>query len=167
MPAYDEMRVRNEAFVAAHDPTSLPDAPRLGALVVSCIDFRVDPAHYARLGLGEAFVLRVLGGRVTEDVEAQVVATDALARLHGEALAEVVVVHHTDCGTAAFAERSLAESVAPRVGMAVEALQAIAVDDPRRTVAEDVARLTDHPALDAEVKGFVYDLANGRLSPVP
>ncbi|NND84177.1 MAG: carbonic anhydrase [Acidimicrobiia bacterium] len=166
MPASEGFLARNEEFVASHEPASLPPMPRLGAVIVSCIDWRVDPAHFAGLELGEAFVLRVLGGRVTETVAAQIVAADGLSRLHGDPLEEIVVIHHTGCGTAAFADRDLAERVADGVGLSADDLQAIAVDDPRRTVAHDVALLAGRTDLDAAVSGLIYDLDDGRLTRV-
>ena len=42
--------------------------PRLGLFVVTCLDPRVDPAHFLGLSLGDAVVVRNVGGRVTPEV---------------------------------------------------------------------------------------------------
>ena len=39
--------------------------PRLGLFVITCLDPRVDPAHFLGLALGDAIVVRNFGGRVT------------------------------------------------------------------------------------------------------
>lgn len=166
MRASDEMAARNSKFAELFDRAKVSDDPLLHAMVVTCMDFRVSPAHFAGIWLGDAFVLRVLGGRLTDEVIGQVVAADALSVLHGSGLEEVIVVHHSGCGTAAFVDEALTDDLATRMGTTSEALRSIAVDDPYRTVAEDVARLAAHPGLDVEVTGFVYDLDSGRLIPV-
>jgi carbonic anhydrase len=167
MRASDEMAARNSKFAELFDRATVSDDPLLHALVVTCMDFRVSPAHFAGIWLGDAFVLRVIGGRLTDEVMGQIVGADALSELHGSGLEEVIIVHHTGCGTAAFArDGDLAAGVAARMGTTAEVLRDIAVDDPFRTVAEDVAKLRAHPGLDVEVTGFVYDLDDGRLTPV-
>lgn len=168
MRASDEMAVRNSEFAELFDRDTVSDVPLLHALVVTCMDFRVSPAHFAGISLGDAFVLRVIGGRLTEEVMGQIVGADALSERHGNGLEEVVIVHHTGCATASFADGGdLVAALAARMGTTSEVLHEIAVDDPFRTVAEDVAKLRAHPGLDVVVTGFVYDLDDGRLTPVP
>ncbi len=165
MSASDELRRRNDAYAASFHRTTVPDTPTLRAVVVTCLDFRVDPAHFAALRPGEAFVLRVLGGRVTDAVADQVAAVLALMAESGRPLTEVVVVHHTECATSRFLDPAVAEAVGERARVAVAPLAAIAVDDPHRTVRADVEALGAR-ALGAMVTGFVYDLGNGTLTPV-
>lgn len=43
----------------------IPFLPRQRAFVITCIDPRVDPSVFFQLGMGEAIVLRNVGGRVT------------------------------------------------------------------------------------------------------
>src|SRR5437016_8035561 len=44
-------------------PIYVPLMPR--AMIIGCVDQRVDPAHVLGLGLGEAIVIRNIGGRIT------------------------------------------------------------------------------------------------------
>ncbi len=70
---------------------------RLSMLVLTCLDARVDPAHLFGLELGDAVVMRNIGGRVTDEIIEQIAILRALAvALGGEASLEVAIVHHTD-----------------------------------------------------------------------
>ena len=42
--------------------------PTLRLFVITCLDPRVDPAHFVGLRLSDAIVVRNVGGRVTEQV---------------------------------------------------------------------------------------------------
>lgn len=165
MSASDELQRRNAAYAASFDRTAVPDSPALRAVVITCLDFRVDPAHFAGLRPGEAFVLRVLGGRVTDAVADQVATVLALMAEAGRPLAEVVVVHHTECATSRFLDPAVAEAVGERAEVAVAPLAALAVDDPRRTVRADLEAL-GRRGMGSKVTGYVYDLEDGTLVPV-
>ncbi|MGA8717809.1 MAG: hypothetical protein WB557_07385 [Solirubrobacteraceae bacterium] len=57
----------NRAFAAAgghHGAVVFPDLRLFG---ITCLDPRVDPAHFLGLGLGNAMVVRNVGGRVTPE----------------------------------------------------------------------------------------------------
>lgn len=71
---------------------------RLGALIVACVDPRVDPANIFELKRGEAAVLRVPGGRITPATLQSLVVLSAVAAADQHGRAEVIVMHHTDCG---------------------------------------------------------------------
>src|SRR5690349_15491110 len=58
---------RNERFARTYTPAALT-LPAVPALVVTCLDHRVDPAAVLGLELGDAPVIRNTGGRVTEAV---------------------------------------------------------------------------------------------------
>ena len=89
---------RNLEFSASFDQGDLAILPRLSTLVLTCLDSRVDPAHFFGLQLGDAVVMRNIGGRVTDGVIEQIAILRALAGLVGGGALEVAIVHHTDCG---------------------------------------------------------------------
>jgi carbonic anhydrase-like protein len=64
----DELVRRNTAFAAGGALAGLPFPTRHTLRVLGCIDSRVDPAHVLGLALGEALVMRNIGGRVTPAV---------------------------------------------------------------------------------------------------
>ncbi len=164
---------RNEQFARTYTPMTLglPDAQ---AVVVTCLDHRVDPAIVLGLRLGDAPVIRNAGGRVTEAVIDDITYLAFLAeQLFGGQIAagqlfEVAVVHHTQCGTGFLADPGFRQQAAAATGLAAAALEASAVADPDATVRADVARLLAAPLLSPKVSvsGHVYDIATGRVTTV-
>ncbi len=64
-----ELLDRNHSFATSFALGDLPIHPRMSITVLTCLDARVDPAHFLGLDLGDALVLRNAGGRVSPDVE--------------------------------------------------------------------------------------------------
>ena len=97
---------RNRDFAAANGHEGAVVFPDLGLFVVTCLDPRVDPAHFLGLGLGDAVVVRNVGGRVTPEVINDVAFIGQIAQsvLPDGPLFEVAVIHHTQCGSAALAD---------------------------------------------------------------
>src|SRR5690242_20939380 len=94
---------RNEQFARDYTAPAL-GLPAAQLIVVSCLDHRVDPAIVLGLRLGDAPVIRNAGGRVTPAVIEDIAFLAFLAgQLFGDQLAdalfEVAVIHHTQCGT--------------------------------------------------------------------
>lgn len=52
---------RNEAFARQFGHAELGALPRIPAIIVTCIDGRVDPTHYFGLEVGDAIVIRISG----------------------------------------------------------------------------------------------------------
>src|SRR5262249_49973871 len=59
---------RNRVFAAEGGQQGAVVFPKLGLFVIACLDPRVDPAHFLGLSLGDAVVVRNVGGRVTPEV---------------------------------------------------------------------------------------------------
>src|SRR3954447_25312717 len=103
---------RNATIAATDDRTKAPAIPFIPnelAFVVSCLDPRTDPADFLGLELGDAIVLRCLGGRVTPAVLEQIAYISYLLEHKTPAgpYFELAVVHHTDCGTGFLADEEL------------------------------------------------------------
>ena len=64
----DTALARNRAFAAARGHKDAVVFPTLRLFVITCLDPRVDPAHFLGLELSEAIVVRNVGGRVTPEV---------------------------------------------------------------------------------------------------
>ncbi len=67
----DHMLKRNKDFAARQSAAgtlmpSLPRAlPKVKAIIIGCADMRVDPADILGIKLGDAVVIRNIGGRIT------------------------------------------------------------------------------------------------------
>jgi carbonic anhydrase len=138
--------------------------------VITCIDPRVDPAHFLGLGLSDALVVRNVGGRVTPEVINDVAFISQIAEtaLPDGSLFEVAVIHHTQCGAGALADDTFRRTYAERIGAAESALREHAVLDPAATVTRDVERLHSARAISPRVtvSGHVYDVVTGLVETV-
>ncbi len=158
----------NLEFANSFNQGDLTLLPRLSILVLTCLDARVDPAHLFGLELGDAVVMRNIGGRVTDEVIEQIAILRGLAVAAGGAGFEVAVVHHTDCGASRFANPQVRQKMAQVAGTAEAAIERLAITDPKISVAEDLDRLRAAPTLPDElvVGGYVYDVTDGRVREV-
>jgi carbonic anhydrase len=161
---------RNRAFAAAGGHHGAVVFPNLRLFVITCVDPRVDPAHFLGLGLSDAMVVRNVGGRVTPEVINDVAFIGQLAEslLPDGRLFEVAVIHHTQCGTGALADDIFRRRYAQRIGAEESTLREHAVLDPAATVTRDVERLRSAPAISPRVtvSGHVYDVVTGLVGMV-
>jgi carbonic anhydrase len=154
----DELLQRNARFAAggAHAGLSFPTNETLR--VVGCVDSRVDPSDVLGLTLGEAVVMRNIGGRITP---AALRSWALLGRLSpGKPPAgALVILHHTDCGIRRLADYP--DQLAEYFEIPVADLDSKAVSDPYAAVRIDVeiARQAFPPSL--PVSGLVYDVNTG------
>ena len=161
---------RNRVFAAEGGQQGAVVFPRLRLFVITCLDPRVDPAHFLGLSLGDAIVVRNVGGRVTPEVINDVAFIGQLAEnvlLEGP-LFEVAVIHHTQCGTGALADGTFRRRYAERIGAPESSLRENAVLDPTATVTRDVERLRSARGISdrVAVSGHVYDVVTGLVETV-
>ncbi len=138
--------------------------------MITCLDPRVDPAHVLGLELGDAVVVRNVGGRVTPEVIEDVAFISQIAEtvFPDGPLFEVAVIHHTQCGSAALADDGFRHRYAERTGAAESVLRERAVLEPAASVEADVARLRAATSIPARVRvtGHVYDVTTGLVESV-
>ncbi len=161
MSATDELLENNQRYAASFQgPLPLP--PARGVAVIACMDARLNV--YAILGLaeGEAHVIRNAGGVVTDD---EIRSLAISQRLLGTS--EIMVIHHTDCGMLTFTDDEFKASVEADTGIrppwAAEAFKDLDGD-----VRQSVKRITASPFVPRKdaVRGFVFDVATGKLNEV-
>ncbi|GHB36019.1 carbonic anhydrase [Streptomyces xanthochromogenes] len=161
MSVTDELLANNALYAKSFaGPLPLPPAKQLA--VLACMDARLNV--YALLGLreGEAHVIRNAGGVVTQD---EIRSLAISQRLLGTT--EIILIHHTDCGMLTFTDDGFKDEIQQDTGIrppwAAEAFTDLAAD-----VRQSVARIKADPFIvhkDA-VRGFVFDVADGRLNEV-
>jgi carbonic anhydrase len=164
---------RNDQFTHSFTPVPLA-LPAARVIIVTCLDHRVAPEITLGLKLGDAPVLRNAGGRVTQPVIEEIAYLAFLgARISGGQLppdtrVEVAVIHHTQCGTGAFADDDFRRRYAERIGADERTLREHAVLDPAATVARDVERVRTAPQVSPRiaVSGHVYDVVTGLVETV-
>ena len=140
MTTFDTLVARNQEFAAHHFPKDLPLMPTLRAMIIGCVDPRVDPAHVFGLGPGEAIVIRNVGGRITPATLQTMGMLKRIAQVGGGAPAgefHLIVLQHTQCGIAHLDQDP--DLLASYFGTSREGLLAKAVTDPRAAVAVEVA----------------------------
>jgi carbonic anhydrase len=166
----DSALERNRAFAAAGGHQGAVVFPDLRLFVVTCVDPRVDPAHFLGLGLSDAMVVRNVGGRVTPEVINDVAFIGQIADdvLPDGPLFEVAVMHHTQCGAGALADDTFRRRYAERTGSDESTLRDRAILDPRATVTCDVEQLRSASAISPRiaVSGHVYDVETGLVETI-
>jgi carbonic anhydrase len=167
MTTLDTLIERNQDFASHHFPKDVPLMPR--AMIIGCVDQRVDPAHLLGLDLGEAIVIRNVGGRITPATLQTMGMLKRIAQVGGGAPAgefHLIVLQHTQCGITRLDQDP--DLLASYFGISKEGLLAKAITDPRAAVAVDVAALKAIPALPGNwlVSGLVYDVATGLVDVV-
>jgi carbonic anhydrase len=166
----DTALARNRVFAAAGGHQGAIVFPKLRLFVITCLDPRVDPAHFLGLGLSDAIVVRNVGGRVTPEAINDVAFISQIteAVIPDGPLFEVAVIHHNQCGAGALADDSFRRSYAHRIGVEESTLHQYAVVDPVETVRRDVELLQAATAISPRVavSGHVYDVLTGIVETV-
>jgi len=154
--------LENNARYAAQFSGPLPMPPSMGVAVVACMDARLNVHAILGLAEGEAHVIRNAGGVVSEDAIRSLAISQRLLGTH-----EIILIHHTDCGMLTFSDDQFRQSIQDETGIK-PAWAAEAFRDPDTDVLQSIARIKASPFLPHtdEVRGFVFDVATGRLTEV-
>jgi carbonic anhydrase len=162
MSVTDELLANNEGYAAQFTKGDLPLPPGKGVAILACMDARLDPARALGLEEGDAHVIRNAGGVATDDAIRSLTISQ---RLLGTT--EIILIHHTDCGMLTFRDDEVKAQIAADTGIRPPfALEAF--DDLDADVRQSMARIQASPfvADKSSIRGFVYDVATGRLREV-
>jgi carbonic anhydrase len=162
MSVTDDLVQANENYAANFDKGDLAMPPAKHTIVVTCMDARLLPSRFLGLEEGDAHVIRNAGGRVQDALRSIVISQ----RLLGTD--EVLVIHHTDCGMLTFQNEDLYAKVQEDLGADASDIDFLPFPDLEQSVRDDVKFLKDSALVpdDVSVRGFVYDVKNGKLSEV-
>jgi carbonic anhydrase len=161
MSTTDDLLANNARYAETFTgPLPLPPAKHIA--VVACMDARLNV--YAILGLaeGEAHVIRNAGGVVTDD---EIRSLAISQRLLGTT--EILLIHHTDCGMLTFTDDQFKRTIQDETGVK-PSWAAEAFPDLDEDVRQSIARIKASPFIPHKdaVRGFVFDVATGRLREV-
>ncbi len=163
MSVIDEVLQANELYARTHELRRLTPRPERQLAILTCMDTRLS---IRTLGLktGDAHIIRNAGGIVTEDTLRSLVVSHYLLDTK-----EFMVINHTDCGLMLTSEEDLRNRIQNRSGTAaVSPAFFYAFQNIDENVRHQLQKLRTHPWVPKEVavRGFVYDVTNGRLREV-
>jgi carbonic anhydrase len=157
----DELLANNAEYAASFSgPLPLPPAKHVA--VVACMDARLDVYRILGLNEGEAHVIRNAGGVVTDD---EIRSLAISQRLLGTE--EIILIHHTDCGMLTFTDDDFKKSIQDDTGIK-PSWAAEAFPDLDEDVRQSIARIKASPFIPNKdsIRGFVFDVATGKLNEV-
>lgn len=162
MSSTDQFLANNTRYADAFEKGDLPIPPAKGAVIVACMDARIDPARLLGLEEGDAHVIRNAGGVVTDDVLRSLVISQRLLGTE-----EIILIHHTDCGMVTFRDDDVKDQIEADTGIRPSfSLEAFA--DVEEDVRQSIRRIQANPFVPVKdkIRGFVYDVKTGRLNEV-
>ena len=162
MSVTDELLQNNAAYAASFDKGDLPLPPAKKVAVLACMDARISP--YGVLGLkeGDAHVIRNAGGVATDDAIRSLAISQRLLGTE-----EIVLIHHSDCGMLDVFRRPV-QKADPGRGRDQAPLGSRGLRGSRRgcpPIGCPHKGEPIHPEKQS-VRGFVYDVSDGRLREV-
>jgi carbonic anhydrase len=162
MSVTDELLDNNAAYADSFTAGDLPMPPAKGVAVVACMDARLNVHGLLGLREGDAHVIRNAGGVVSDDAIRSLLISQRLLGTR-----EIILIHHTDCGMLTFSDDEVKAGVEADTGVRPPfALEAFGdLDDD---VRQSVRRIQASPFVPNKdsVRGFVYDVATGKLREV-
>ena len=124
--------------------------------VITCMDARIDVFAALGLQLGEVYVIRNAGARVTDDViRSLALATNVLG------VDTVVVMQHTQCGLTGVTDDELREHTGADLAF-------LPIDDHAAVLRDEVDHLASIDFLSPirAIAGFVYDIETGKVDDI-
>ena len=162
MSSTDTFLDNNARYAEQFQKQQTPLPPGKQTAIVACMDARLETGRMLGLEEGDAHVIRNAGGVVTDDVLRSLVISQRLLGTR-----EIVLIHHTDCGMLTFKDDDVKAGIEADTGLrpafALEAFPNLEDD-----VRQSVRRIRACPFIPVKdhIRGFVYDVATGRLNEV-
>ena len=162
MTVTEKLLEANARYAEKFDEAELSPVPTRHVAVVTCMDARMDIFALLGLGNGESHVIRNAGGIVTDDVIRSLAISQRKLQSR-----EIILIHHTGCGMAMFAEEEFKAELEEETGLKpVWAVETFSdpFDDTRQSLQR--ARTSPFLAHTDAIRGFVYDVTTGALTEV-
>lgn len=162
MSAIADFLEANQSYAENFTKGDKPLPPAKKVAVVACMDARIETGRLLGLEEGDAHVIRNAGGVITDDVIRSLAISQRLLGTE-----EIVLIHHTDCGMLTFKEDAVKAQIEEDTGLrppfALEAFTDLEAD-----VRQSIRRIRSSPFVPHKdnIRGFVYDVATGRLNEI-
>jgi len=157
----DQLVANNRAY-AEHFVPDRPLRPAKELAIVACMDSRLDTFAMLGLDIGDAHVIRNAGGVVTDDVIRSLTISQRKLGTR-----EIVLVHHTNCGSLTFSDDELRNDLLNETGLkpmwSPESFVDLDAD-----LRQSMERIRRCPFLvdTTQVRGFIFDVGTGELREV-
>jgi carbonic anhydrase len=164
MSAIEETLLANARYAEDFKRGGLAVRPTRKLAIVTCMDSRMDMFEMLGLKLGEAHVIRNAGGIVTDDVLRSLIISHHLLGTE-----EFMVINHTGCGMLLFEDEQLKRQLELKTGATCDVPPAfLAFPNLEHNVRLQVQKIKNHPWMPktAPVRGFIYDVTDGRIHEV-
>ena len=127
------------------------------------MDARLDVHDLLGLEEGDAHVIRNAGGVVTDDELRSLAISQRLLGTR-----EIILIHHTDCGMLTFTDEEFTAAHHRGDRRRAGRGKPRSFTDLDEDVRDNIARITSDPHVPHtdSVRGFVFDVATGRLREV-
>ena len=162
MSATDDFLANNARYAEQFDKGDVSLPPGRKTAIVACMDARIETGALLGLQEGDAHVIRNAGGVVTDDVLRSLTISQRLLGTR-----EIILIHHTDCGMVTFTDDGVKAQIEADTGLRPSfALEAF--PDAEDDVRQSVRRIESCPFIPEKghIRGFVYDVATGKLNEV-
>lgn len=157
----DELLERSRAYTDNFSLGDLSLVPSKHVAVVACMDTRFNPNTLLGLREGEAHVIRNAGGLITENEIRSLAISQHLLGTR-----EVMVIHHTDCGSLKLDEGEFCDGLAHQTGVRPR-WPSGSFPTLEQSVTSCVATVLKSPFIPHKnVRGFIYEVETGRLREV-
>ncbi len=153
----------NDEYIQSFKYSELTGIAQAGLAIVTCMDSRINPLSVVGMRSGDAKILRNAGARVTEDVlRTLVLATYLLG------VKRILIMPHTNCRMAMAEEADIHALILKEHGVDTRSLEFRTVTDQKAALITDVNRVRAYPLLNkgVVVGGAIYDVTNGKITPV-
>jgi carbonic anhydrase len=161
-PSTDDFLARNADWAEGFEGQGLPVNPHRHVAIVACMDSRMPIFGILGLDRGDAHIIRNAGGVVTDDVIRSLTLSQRALGTR-----EIILIHHTDCGLQKVTEATFNAELEAELGVRPHwALESF--EDPYADTRQSMQRLRLSPFVPYKdhIRGFVYDVDNGRLDEV-
>lgn len=161
MSTIDETIQANQRYAEQFNQGNLSSPPARKLAVVACMDARMTVEEMLGLKTGDAHIIRNAGGIITEDALRSLIVSHYLLGTQ-----EFMVINHTDCGMLSFKDADLKQTLQAKTNTTAASPESFhTFTNLEQNVKEQVQKIKSHPWMpkDVPVRGFVYDVRDGRL----